>query len=138
MGGDQYTRRGVVDILVMTPSSFYNGRRLTLMDSIRSCVHSTPRNQVNITHAGFRVFETMMLFFGFIWGSVNLGAAWMYYAWLFGSRGASPRIPRLVPPFLKLALNVFVVLPMWIILFVMPFFGSLLLTPIVQRVRPHI
>lgn len=72
----------------------------------------------------------MMFLFGFVWGVVNLCAAWMYYAWLFGSGSSRGRFLTTM----NVLANVFIVLPFWATLIIMPFFGGWIVVPIAQRV----
>ena len=103
------------------------------LDSVHACVEPNPRNAVNRNHSGFLGYEAMMFLFGFVWGVVNLGVAWMYYAWLFGSSSSK----NAVLTSLNVLFNIFVVLPFWAFLIIMPFFGGWIVVPIAQRVRPQ-
>lgn len=98
--------------------------------SVRACVDPNPRNAVNRKHSGFQGYEAVMFLFGFVWGIVNLGVAWMYYAWLFGSGSSRGRVLTT----LNILANVFIVLPFWAVLIIMPFFGGWITVPIAQRV----
>ncbi len=86
---------------------------------------------MNRTHSGFQGYEAMIFLFGFVWGIVNLGVAWMYYAWLFGSNSSRNGVLS----FMNVLFNIFVVLPFWAVLIIMPFFGGWIAVPIAQRVR---
>ena len=86
---------------------------------------------MNLTHSGYQGYEAMMFLFGFVWGIVNLGVAWMCYAWLFSSSSTLGAVLTTM----NILANVFLILPFWLILIIMPFFGGWIVVPIAQRVR---
>lgn len=73
----------------------------------------------------------MMWLFGFAWGIVNLFVGYFHIQVL--ANGGQQRSRRTNT--FTLFLIVFVALPVYTFLVIMPFFGGWIVTPIVQKVR---
>lgn len=72
----------------------------------------------------------MMFIFGFVWGTVNLIVFWSYLTVASENQGY-----RKVGVNLSLwTFNLLVIVPIWIFMTIMPFFGGWIVTPIVKKV----
>lgn len=90
-----------------------------------------PHTILNRTGSAFTGFSVMMWIFGFAWGIVNLSVGCFYIRFLANGGQQRSRRANMVALFLI----VFVALPVYTFIVIMPFFGGWIVTPLVQKVR---
>lgn len=95
-------------------------------------MNPVPHNAIDSKASTFTGYTTMMFMFGFSWGWVNLLAAYGYCRWWQGERGYRTEFAKTAVTLFSL----FIALPVFALLCIMPFFGGWIVTPIVQKVRP--
>lgn len=124
-------------MVILLCVSFFHVQALThtvyILD-IQACINPNPRTAVNRTHSGFKGYETMMFFFGFIWGIANLGmmAAVIGETWSWEpSSFKNSRAWGAV----KLLFVTFILFPISAVLIIIPFFGGWIVLPLAQKVR---
>ena len=93
-------------------------------------VSPVPHNAIDRTTPARDGFMAMMIIFGFFLSSVNFMVAWGYYAMVHESNWQRRRSNST----LRWLSSVFVALPIWTFMVIMPFAGGWIVTPLVKQV----
>lgn len=96
---------------------------------VQASVNPVPRNAVDKTSSALQGYTAMMFIFGFCWGCVNAMVGWAYMVGTWGNR----RDRHETTNFLISLFNLFIALPIFLALIIMPFFGGWIVVPIVQK-----
>lgn len=123
-------RRCMVDIFLYVPSSAISSILSNVVIDVQATVNPIPHNAINHSGSAFAGYEAMMFIFGFVWGCINI---WACCAWVVQiSNWEHPQ-----GSFGKTVISsfyIFIGVPLFLLLAIMPFFGGWIVVPIVQKV----
>lgn len=116
--------------IFVSPCWLSFGFCLTRSTDVQTIIFPVPHTILNRTGSAFTGYSVMMWIFGFFWGIVNLCMGYVYVNILANRGQQGPRKANLCLFFSI----VFIGLPIYAFLVIMPFFGGWIVTPLVRKV----